>query len=498
MAISSELEAQILRYYHAEHWKPGTICRQLGVHHDSVQRVLAQHGVPRAARLLRTSKLDPFVPFIHETLRCYPRLTASRLYAMVGARGYVGSPDHFRHLIAQIRPRPPAEAFLRLRTLPGEQGQVDWAHFGTLTIGRAVHALMAFVLVLSYSRRIFLQFFLGARMENFLRGHEAAFTAWQGSPRVLLYDNLKSAVLERRGDAIRFHPTLLAFAAHYRYEPRPVAVARGNEKGRVERAIRYVRDNFWPARTFRDLDDLNAQAAAWSDGAAGDRPCPENREQTVRAAFEYERERLLASPDNPFPTDERVVATVGKTPYVRFDRNDYSVPHTAVRRTLTVVASLTEVRVLDAMQVLARHPRSFDRGAQIEDPAHIAALVANKRAGRAHRGIDRLAAAVPDSHDLLTQAAERGEPIGAITAALLRLLDEYGADELQAAVAEAIARGVPHPNAVRLALERRRESRGVPPPLALPLSAAVRRRDPIVRTHPLSNYDQLATPEPTP
>jgi transposase len=89
---------------------------------------------------------------------------------------------------------------------------------------------MAFVMVLSYSRQIFLRFFLDARMENFLRGHVATFEAWQGIPRVLLYDNLKSAVLERRGDAIRFHPTLLGFAGHYRYEPRPVAVARGNEK----------------------------------------------------------------------------------------------------------------------------------------------------------------------------------------------------------------------------------------------------------------------------
>ena len=112
---------------------------------------------------------------------------------------------------------------------------------------------MAFVIVLSYSRQIFLRFFLDARMENFLRGHVAAFEAWQGVPRVLRYDNLKSAVLERRGDAIRFHPTLLGFAGHYRYEPRPVAVARGNEKGRVERAIRYVRDALFAARTFADL-----------------------------------------------------------------------------------------------------------------------------------------------------------------------------------------------------------------------------------------------------
>ncbi len=109
---------------------------------------------------------------------------------------------------------------------------------------------MAFVMVLSWSRQIFLRFYLNQQMESFLRGHVAAFEAWQGLPRVLLYDNLKSAVLERQGDAIRFHPTLLALSAHYRFEPRPVAVARGNEKGRVERAIRYIRDNFFAGRHF--------------------------------------------------------------------------------------------------------------------------------------------------------------------------------------------------------------------------------------------------------
>ena len=243
MVTSADIEAQILRYYHAEKWTIGTIASQLHVHHSVVQRVLAQAGLPRPGPSPRPSRIDAYLPFILQTLEKFPTLTASRLYAMVRERGYRGSPDHFRHLIACHRPRPKAEAYLRLRSLPGEQGQVDWGHFGYVEIGRARRPLMAFVMVLSHSRQIFLRFFPDARMENFLRGHvRSAFTAWMGVPRVLLYDNLKSAVLERRGDAIRFHPTLLGFAGHYRYEPRPVAVARGNEKGRVERAIRYVRE----------------------------------------------------------------------------------------------------------------------------------------------------------------------------------------------------------------------------------------------------------------
>lgn len=229
-----------MRLFHAERWRVNTIARQLSVHHTTVQRVLVNSGIPIEEVIARSSMADPYIPFITETLTKYPRLCASRVFAMVRERGYPGGPDHFRRVVARVRPRRPAEAFLRLRTLPGEQAQVDWAHFGKMTIGSATRRLYAFVMVLSWSRQIFLRFYLSAAMPSFLRGHALAFEFFEGIPRVLLYDNLKSAVLERAGDAIRFHPTLLELAAHYRYEPRPVAPARGNEKGRVERAIRYV------------------------------------------------------------------------------------------------------------------------------------------------------------------------------------------------------------------------------------------------------------------
>ena len=491
MTISTELEAKILRYFHVEKWPVGTIARHLGVHHGTVDRVLSQAGLPKLERPHRAALLDPFLPFVRATLEQYPRLCASRLYAMVRERGYPGGADHFRHLMMHDRPRAQPEAYLRLKTLPGEQAQVDWGHFGTLTIGRAQRPLMAFVMVLSWSRQILLRFFPDARMASFLRGHEAAFQTWGGLPRVLLYDNLKSAVLERQGDAIRFHPTLLALAAHDRFEPRPVAVARGNEKGRVERAIRYVRDRFFAARTWRDRDDLNAQADAWCQGQAADRPGPEERTLTVREAFAQEQPRLLALPADPFPTDERVEATVGKTPSVRFDLNDYSLPSTHVQRVVTVVASPRQVRVLDGATVLACHPRSDDKGAHIEDEAHVAELTARQRAARHHRGQDRLAQAAPNSRDLLVAAAARGENLGALTAALLRLLDADGASELQAAIGEALQRGVPHPNAVRLSLERRREQRDQPPPLPLTLPDDPRVRDQVVRPHALADYDQL-------
>jgi transposase len=138
--ISPERAAEILRIYHAEKWKVGTIAHQLGVHHCTVRRVLAQAGQAPGLAWSRPSIVDAFVPLIRQTLEKYPTLRASRLYEMARQRGYSGGPDHFRHVVALYRPLPVAEAYLRLRTLPGEQAQVDWGYFGKLTVGRAQRA----------------------------------------------------------------------------------------------------------------------------------------------------------------------------------------------------------------------------------------------------------------------------------------------------------------------------------------------------------------------
>ena len=197
MAINEELKAQILRYHFVEHWRVGTIAFQLGIHHSTVERVLGEAGVERERRRpRRPSKLDPYMAFITETLERFPTLTAARLFDMAKARGYPGAPDHFRHRIAQLRPCRPREAYLRLRTLPGEQAQVDWAHFGKLTIGRAQRPLMAFVLVLSYSRYSFLRFYLNASLANLVRGHVEAFSVLGGGVRQILFDDVPRNIIE--------------------------------------------------------------------------------------------------------------------------------------------------------------------------------------------------------------------------------------------------------------------------------------------------------------
>jgi transposase len=493
MTISEELRAQILRYHHVEQWPIGTISRQLSVHHTTVKRVLAETGIPKKKILVQGSIIEPFIAFILEKLEQYPKLTAKRLYNMVKERGYPGGDDHFRHLISLYRQRPPAEAFLRLTTLPGEQAQVDWGSFGTITIGKAKRSLVAFVMILSYSRRIYLQFYLNQRMENFLRGHEGAFLAFNGLPRVLLYDNLRSAVLERQGSIIRFNPSLLSFAAHYRFEPRPVAVARGNEKGRVERAIRFIRDNFFAARTYNDIDDLNAQAKIWCETVVMDKPCPEDKTKTVREVFIQEQPRLLALPDNPYSCNEIETVSVGKTPYIRFDLNDYSVPHTEVQKRLTVNATLDKVMILDGQKIVATHQRSYDKSAQIENPEHIKALVKQKQKASLHRGQNFLTNAVPCAYDFLKQAVERGYVLKSITKQLMELFDDYGAEDLKEAMQQALDKNSPHPNTVRKCLQILRDKRKQKVTIQSTYASNPKIQSSRIKSDRLSDYETLTS-----
>ena len=228
--ITPEQHAEIRRLYFGEHWKVGTIVAALGVHPDTVRAAVALDGRVVRRGACRRSILDPYLPFLRETLAQYPRLRATRLYAMLRPRGYTGSANQLRRLVRGLRPPTTVALYRRLVVLPAEEAQVDWGAFGSIRIGRGTRSLSGFVMVLSYSRALFAHFTLDQTLESFLRGHVDAFQVFGGSARTLVYDNLKSAVLERQGTAIRFHPRLLELAGHYHFAPRPCTPARGNEK----------------------------------------------------------------------------------------------------------------------------------------------------------------------------------------------------------------------------------------------------------------------------
>jgi len=202
----------------------------------------------------------------------------------------------------------------------------------------------------------------------------------------------------------------------------------------------------------------------------------------------------LRQPDTDFPEEERREVEVGKTPYVRFDLNDYSIPHDRIQRTLVVLASLNTVRIFDGLAHVATHSRTWDRGAQVEQSQHIAELAAEKNCARRNRGMQRLYASIPSAEAMLAHAAERGANLGNITARLLTILDAVPAAELEQAVAAAIAAGHPTLGAVRQMLDKQRVEAGKPPAV-VPRFATTKAAHVVVKTHALDTYDRFRKDE---
>lgn len=494
--LDAEVVSEIRRLYYAEHWKIGTLAAQLGVHPDAVRRALNRPSGPPPPPPPRTRITDPYLPLLRETLERYPRLCSTVLYRMLRERGFPGSVVQVRRVVRKLRPSR-REVFTRLQALPGEAGQVDWADFGKVILGRAERRLSAFVLTLSYSRMLYVEFFFDQCLASFLRGHVNAFEHFGGVPRIIQTDNLRSVVLERRGDQIRFHPRYLELAGHYCFQTRPCHVARGNEKGHVERSIRYLRDSFFAVHRFTTLEALNASVGRWAAEVAGPRPWPDDKARCCAEVFDSEeRPRLLALPQNPLDTRQRTPVRSAKTLWVRFDRNDYSIPPDAVGKDLVLVAAGDHVRIFDGLQQVAKHQRSYRRAEQVTDPAHVAALLKTKGAARGSANASPLRLAVPEVERFLDAAFSRHRNTPRLTDRLSRLLALYGADLLRAALQEALNRSTPTLSSVEFLIEKYRRDSQRQPPLPVDLADRPDLAALHVQPHALSGYDQLADTEP--
>lgn len=493
--IEADLYAKIRRLFFAEHWRVGTIATELSVHHDTVRSAIDTDSFKRGQRPVRASSLDPYKAIAQETLEKYPRLRATRLYQMLRSRGYSGSIVQLRRYVAVVRPtRRLHEAFLRLRTLPGEQAQVDWGHFGKIEIGCSKRALSCFVMVLAHSRAMYARFTLDQQLESFLRCHRDAFVTLGGVPREILYDNLKSVVLERHGEHIRFHPQILDLAGHYHFAPKPCAAYRPNEKGKVERTINYLRYSFFEARRFSSIEDLNRQLSEWIESVAHVRTVPGSLEsnESVGEALLREKNRLLPLPAGEFECDQIRAVSSGKQPYIRFDANDYSIPHEWVRKPLTLSASETQVRLIDACgNVVAQHERSYHKGQTIETPEHMKRLGEVKKEARALRGRDHLRSSCAKAEEFIAALYTRGVPVGSHVMRLTKLLELHGAINLDAALAEVIKRGAISSDSVEHVLEQKKRARREKPSLAVTLPDDPRVRDLRITPHELKSYDAL-------
>jgi len=331
----------------------------------------------------RASKLDPFKGQIVRWLDTHP-YSAQQILQRLRELGFEGGRSIVQDYVACIRPQH-KPAFLKLDFEPGECAQVDWGEYGTIAVGNTRRRLSLFVMVLCYSRRMYLEFTVSQTMEFFLACHEHAFAAFGGVPRRLMVDNLKSAVLLRLvGQAPVLNPKYDDFARHWGFEVSPCNVRAGNEKGRVENGVGYVKKNFLAGLMLPEFAALAPAAQAWVDTVADVRIHASTHQRPIDR-FEDERHKL--QPLNQSGYDLGVISTVRATSTCRvaLESNHYSVPPHLAGQRLLLKAYPDRVCVFHHDQLQARHMRSLDRHRDIEDPEHVRVLQAQRANAREQR-----------------------------------------------------------------------------------------------------------------
>jgi transposase len=490
MTVPPDIRAEMRRLVLVDRWKVETVARRFGVHHSVVRRTLREieptEGSPAAP-----SAIDPFKPYIVERLAAYPELTATRLLVELRERGYDRGLAQLRRYVSKVRHPRPRKAYLRVEVDPGDQAQVDWGSFGQLRTGATQRPLSAFVMILSWSRAMFVDFALDMSFETFCRLHRAALEFFGGVPKKILYDNLKTVVLHHVGATIQFNPRFLLFAGHYLFEPTAAPVRYPEAKGRVEASIKYLRSSFFYGRAFRSLDDLRSQAFAWRDQTANARMHATTRERPADRLL-VEQTRLRALPVHPFDTDLVVPMVVSKEARVRLDTNTYSVPHELVGRTVHLRADDKSVRVVYDGTEVAAHARCWDRRRTIEDPRHIERLLERRKGASRIKRKDRLASLAPECRLYLQEIARRRIDLRSEIDKLLRLVDLYGETEVAGGMARALAHKTFGARYVRTLIDQSRFSRGLGEPPE-PVVTGNAEADAIeVQPHDLETYDALA------
>ena len=347
-------------------------------------------GVPRK------SKLDAYKGQIVGWLDAHP-YSGQQIFQRIREAGYQGGITIVNDYVHRIRPRR-QEAFLKLEFAPGECAQVDWGEFGTIAVGATRRRLSFFLMVLCHSRRLYLEFTVSQTMEFFLACHENAFAAFGGVPRRIMVDNLKSAVLQHLiGAAPVFNAKYLDFSRHWGFEISPCNVRSGNEKGRVENGVGYVKKNFLAGLELAEFAAMQPAATLWVDTVANVRIHGATQQRPIDR-FEQESAHLL--PLNATGFDLARVGTVRATKQFRvpLDSNHYSVPARYAGELLTLKAYAERVCIYAGEQLIARHARSMDRHQDIEDPEHAQQLLAQRKSAREQRLLSQFLALSPRAH----------------------------------------------------------------------------------------------------
>ena len=490
--IDYETFCKIREYREQRGLKVAQIARALDLDRRTVAKWIDEPRFRPRQSTARASKLDPFKSQIRQWLENHP-YSAQQVFQRLREDGFDGGYSIVKDYVRIVRPRR-APAFLTLSFAAGECAQVDWGSYGTVAVGETRRKLSLFVMVLCYSRLLYVEFTLNQRMEQFLACHQNAF-AYFGNcvPEKIMLDNLKSAVLRRlTGEAPTFNPHYMDFARHAGFTVIACNKGKGNEKGRVESGVGYVKKNFLNGLDIPQFSALNPAARVWMDTIANVRIHGETHKPPV-ALFAKEQAVLHPGPVEPY--DVATVRQVRASPRFRvsYDANRYSVPAEYASTLVMLKVYPDRLCMYHHDKLIARHVRCYDRHKDFENPDHPKALLAQRENAREQKLLGRFLALSPKAEDYYQALAERRLNPRHHVQKIVALSEIYGTEAVARAMEDAFAFQAFSCEYIANLLESRKRLR--PEPTALQLT---RRQDLLELDMPepdLTVYEPASTQE---
>jgi transposase len=480
---------------HALHEQEGLniaqIAREVGRHPETVSRWLKEPRFTPRKAAQRNSLLDPYKNAIVRLLQHHDYTAAQVLYRIREA-GYQGGYTILKDYVRQVRP-PRQTAYLTLSFEPGDCAQVDWGSAGAISVGNTRRRLSFFVMVMCYSRMLYVEFTLAETQEHFLACHEHAFEYFGRCPKRVMVDNLKSAVLSHpAGQPVIYHPRYQDFAGHYGFEICACNVGAPNEKGRVENGVRYVKSNFLHGLGLDTFEPINPAARVWLDTVANVRVHGVTHKRPVDL-FKVERPALLPLPAVAYDVGVNSTVTANAQFRVTLDTNRYSVPSEYASRRLCLRVYPERLVIYHDHKLIAEHPRRYDRHQDYLNPDHQRELLQQRRRAREQQLLRHLLRLSSRAEDYYRQLEARRLNPTVHVRKIVALCEIYGEEAVGRAIDDALEYQAFSSEYIANILEQR--ARKMPEPGALHLT---RREDLLDLELPepdLSIYDQDDTQE---
>lgn len=415
------------------------ISKETGVCRKTVRRAIAEE---KPERKQKESKLDPYKKEIESIVEDNPQISNLLILEKIKEKGYQGGRSILGDYLQELR-RKRKGAYITVETLPGKEAQVDWAYCGDISCGKYRRKLYLFCMVLSYSRYLYIEFTVSMRLDTFLACHINAFNFFGGIPKTILYDNLKSVVSARYGKQISFNARFLDFASYYGFNPKVCNIRQANEKGKVERAIRYIKNNFL-SRYNSDFKESNfehirAQSMIWLNKIANLRVHSVTRKKPAEYFLSEEKEHLLILPHSHYDYAQPQPKKVHKTSLLEFETNKYSLPSDYANQTVLLKAYLNELKILNSQyEIITSHKRCYDKHCKIINPEHYKELIEKKKKAAINIRLRNFIGLSPEAEEYLKGLTAQLRNVYFHVDKILELETIFG----KTAVAQSIARAL--------------------------------------------------------